>query len=193
MMQQDLTEAKLTRKEQQELRNKRSGLFIFQVSWILVFVCLVVVNWQLRSRAVSWPPPGVEPVSPVLPTLATIALGISAWLARGAAQAIRAGNLPGFEPRWRAAIGLGVVFALIMAYEWLAIPYSAIYSDVFRLMTGFHGVHAIAIGLFMAVIARKARGGVYGPANFWPVEGAASLWYFVLVAWLLFYVVLYLV
>jgi hypothetical protein len=29
--------------------------------------------------------------------------------------------------------------------------------------------------------------------HFWPVEAAANLWYFVTVAWLLFFVVLYVI
>lgn len=193
MMNQDLLEQKLSRKELQDLRNKRTGLFIFQVSWIMAFVCLVIVNWQLRSGAISWPPPGVEPLSPVLPTIATIVLAVSAWLARSATHALKADNIALFLSRWRVAIGLGAVFALVMAYEWIAIPYSAVFSDVFRMMTGFHGFHAIAIGLFMYSVYRGARDGVYHALNFWPVEGAKSLWDFVLVAWLLFYVVLYLV
>lgn len=191
MMQQNLLEQKLTRKELQDLRNKRTGLFIFQVSWIMAFVCLAVVNWQLRSGAVSWPPPGVQPLPVLLPTLATIALGASAVLARSASRAIKADDLAGFLSRWRLSIGLGVVFILLIAYEWVSIPYSAVYSDVFRMMTGFHGIHAIAISIFMATLYRNARAGLYGSANFWQVEGATSLWDFVLVAWLLFYVVLY--
>ncbi len=191
MMQQNVLEQKLTRKELQDLRNKRTGLFIFQVSWIMAFVCLVVVNWQLRSGALSWPPPGVEPIPAVLPTLATIALAASALMARSASRAIKADEQAAFLSRWRFAIGLGIVFILLIAYEWVSIPYSAVYSDVFRMMTGFHGIHAIAISVFMATLYRGAQAGLYGSANFWQVEGATSLWDFVLVAWLLFYVVLY--
>ena len=60
-------------------------------------------------------------------------------------------------------------------------------------MTGFHVVHALAI---MAVMLRVYRGGSRGEYSggehaAWAVEGAAKLWYFVVVAWLLFYVVLY--
>jgi len=33
----------------------------------------------------------------------------------------------------------------------------------------------------------------YNPVNFWSVEAAAQLWYFVVVAWLLFFVVLYII
>jgi heme/copper-type cytochrome/quinol oxidase subunit 3 len=184
-------EQQLSREELQALRNKRSGLAIFQLSWILVFVCLVIVNWQLRWSQPSWPPPGVEAPSSVLPTVATLGLLLSVWLVRRAVKAIKVDDQAGFALNWRAALVLGAAFVLILIYEWASLPYSGIYSDVFRMMTGFHGVHALAIGVFMGMIDRGARAGLYGPGNFWPVEGAAGLWYFVVAAWLLFFVVLY--
>lgn len=190
-MKSDVMEQQLSREELQALRNKRSGLAIFQFTWILVFVCLVVVNWQLRWTQPSWPPPGVEAPSPLLPTIATIGMLASVWLTRRAVQAIKADDQAGFLKNWRAVLVLAVVFVVILIYDWISLPYSGIYSDVFRTMTGFHGVHALVIGVFMGMIDRGARAGLYGPGNFWPVEGAAGLWYFVVVAWLLFYVVLY--
>ncbi|MBZ0292015.1 MAG: cytochrome c oxidase subunit 3 [Anaerolineae bacterium] len=192
-MQQNLLEQKLSRAELQDLRNKRTGLFIFQVSWIMIFVCLVIANWQLRYGATSWPPPGVEPLHWFLPAVATAALFVSALIARSATQALKADEVGRFLARWPLAIGLGAVFVVLVGYEWVTIPYSQIYSDVFRMMTGFHMVHAVVIGIFMFGIYRNARAGAYGSLNFWPVEGATSLWYFVLVAWLLFFVVLYLI
>ncbi len=190
-MQRDLLEQQLSRKELQDLRNKRTGLLIFQISWIMVFVCLVVVNWQLRFVTTTWPPPGVEKLPWTLPTLATGLLLISAFLARRATQAVKENRNAQFLALWRIAIALGIAFVVLMAFEWVTLPYSQTYSDVFRTMTGFHIVHALAIGAFMINIYQGARAGKYGQTNFWPVEGATSLWYFVVVAWILFYVVLY--
>ncbi|MBZ0303105.1 MAG: cytochrome c oxidase subunit 3 [Anaerolineae bacterium] len=190
---QRVLEKQLSRQELQELRNKRTGLTIFQISWILVFVCLIIVNWQLRNGQVSWPPPGVEAPSPLLPTVATLGLLVSVWFVRRGLRAIRADEQAAFFRYWRAALGLAVAFVAIVAFDWVRIPYTGIYSDVFRMMTGFHEVHALAIGTFMGMIYRGARAGNYGPGNFWPVEGAAGLWYFVVFAWILFYAVLYLI
>jgi nitric oxide reductase NorE protein len=190
-MQQDIAEQNLSRAELQDLRNKRTGLTIFQISWIMVFICLVIANWQLRFGAPTWPPPGVDPAPWLLPTVATVGLFASAWFARRGLRAIKADDIARFNRDWGIALGLGAAFVVVMGYEWLVIPYSGIYSDLFRVMTGFHGVHALAIGLFMLNIYRDARRGHYGSTNFWLVEGAASLWYFVLVAWIIFYVVLY--
>ena len=60
-MQHDLLEQReLSREELQNLRNLRTGVTIFQLSWIMVFVCLIIVNLQLRGNFVSWPPPGMR-------------------------------------------------------------------------------------------------------------------------------------
>src|SRR5688572_9883143 len=106
-MQQDLAENKLSREELQQLRNKRSGMTIFQISWILVFVCMIIVNWQLRNGQVSWPPPGVEKPSPVLPTVATVGLLVSAGLAGWATRELKADRLQAFSSRWLATLALG--------------------------------------------------------------------------------------
>ena len=189
----DLSQEPLTPAELLQQRNRRTGLTIFQISWILVFVCLVIVNWQLRGNHASWPPPGVAAPSALLPGLVTLGLLLSAWLARGATRALAARARASFERQWRAALGLGALFVLVIGYEWLRIPATGIYSDVFRMMTAFHLLHALAIGLFMSMIARGVRAGRVSAQNLWPAEGAASLWYFVVVAWLLFYPVLYLI
>ncbi|MEO8608721.1 MAG: cytochrome c oxidase subunit 3 [Chloroflexota bacterium] len=187
----DVVEQQLSREELQALRNKRTGLAIFQVSWIMVFVVLIVVNLQLRNDAPSWPPPGVDQLSLIIPTLMTLALILSSFLVRQGTQAIKAGEYGRFLSQWRIAIGLGTLFVVVMALEWIAVPTSGQYSNLFRLMVGFHGVHALVIGGFLVNVYR--HGDQYDPLHFWPAEAAANLWYFVTVAWLLFFVVLYVI
>jgi cytochrome c oxidase subunit 3 len=190
-MQRDLAEPQLTREELQALKNRRAGLAIFQASWIMVFVVLILVNWQLRSQAPSWPPPGVVELDPIIPTLMTIGLAASSLLVRQGTRAVKAGRTAMLRSRWRIAIALGALFVAVMAFEWAAVPYSGQYSNVFRLMVGFHGVHALAIGIFLVHVYRHAE--QYSPTHFWPVEAAAGLWHFVTIAWMMFYAVLYVV
>jgi heme/copper-type cytochrome/quinol oxidase subunit 3 len=93
--------------------------------------------------------------------------------------------------QWIGAIGLGFVFVVVIAYEWLTIDSGTQYGQVFRLMTGFHMVHALIIGGYMFNVYIHGRKGMYGQFDFWAVEAGAKLWYFVLVAWALFYIVIY--
>lgn len=186
-------ESELSRDELLALKNKRTGVFIFQVSWILVFVCLIVVNLQIRSNFTSWPPPGVETLSRVLPTIAVVGLIVSGILARRGLNAMRSGTTADFFPNWFGALVLGGGFLLIMAYEFLSVPITGQYSTLFRVMTAFHAVHAFAIGWIMTQVYANARQGMYDSARHWMVEAAAKMWYFVVVAWIMFYTVLYII
>ncbi|MBE2268053.1 MAG: cytochrome c oxidase subunit 3 [Anaerolinea sp.] len=193
MANQTLAEQGLTRAERQALANKRTAVTVFQVSWIMVFVCLVVVNLQVRSNYPTWPPEGVTALDRVLPTLATVGLLVSAFLASRGLTALRADRRGTFMSNWRGAILLGVGFIAIMAFEWVTVEFSGQYSNVFRVMTAYHAIHALVIGYLMVNALNKARAGAYTAVDNWDVEGAAKLWYFVVVAWILFYVVLYVI
>ena len=175
----------LVRAEQQALQNRRTGLALFQLSWILVFVSLIVANWQLRYQYASWPPPGVEKLGLFWSTLATGLLLLSAFLVRQARQAVEVERLVSFHQQWRVAISLGAMFVVIMALEWLRVSIETQYGIVFRVMTAFHGVHALVIGGYMIRVQQRLE------KDFWPVEAATKLWYFVVTAWILFYLVLY--
>lgn len=184
-------EQHLTRQQRQDLKNKRNGLAIFQISWIMVFVCLIVVNLQLRSNFTSWPPPGVEKLGVVLPTLATVALIASGFFTHRATKLIKLDEHKGFLANWRTGLLLGTVFVVLMTVEWLIVPVTGQYSTLFRVMTAFHGFHALVIGLFMFRTLRFGQAGLYSATDFWPIEAGTGLWDFVVVAWVMFYVVIY--
>lgn len=187
----DLLEQKLSRSELQAIKNRRAGILIFQLSWIMVFICLVIVHFQLRSSYSTWPPEGVEPLNPIPGILATIALISSGFLARSALKSVQQDQVQPFLNQWRIAIALGAAFVAVMIFEFIRVPMGTQYGTLFRVMAAFHSVHAVAIGLMMVNIYRSGQKGVYQAANFWPVEAAAKLWYFVVVAWILFYLPLY--
>jgi len=190
----NLMEQSLSREELQALRNKRTGVTVFQISWIMVFVCLIVVNLQIRSNFPTWPPAGVAPLDWVLPTIATLGLIASTWFARTALKALEADRLESFLAQWRITLILAVAFVAIMAFEWITVPESGQYSTLFRVMTAFHGIHALVIGAIMLRVYRTAQTGVYTDAGQrWVVEAGAKLWYFVTIAWLMFFTVLYII
>lgn len=190
MQDQPASEENLSREELQALKNKRSGMAIFQLSWMMAFVAMVIINWQLRFSPL-WLEADTETANPLLGTVATVVLLISALLVHRAQIAIQADNRSQFLSQWAAAIALGAGFVAIMLYEWSALTPGTQYVQVFRLMTGFHVFHAGAIGLYLVRVYRNGRAGQYGPAEYWAVEAGAKLWYFVLVAWILFYMVIY--
>lgn len=186
----------LDRDAEMRLKNNRLGMSIFQASWIMVFFAMIVVNWQLRFSYAQWPPEGVKPFDPLMPSIATLALLLSTALIRRGWQRLLSGQLEGFLLGWRAAMALGLVFVIIILNEFAAVSEAALatqYGVTLRLMTGFHVVHALAIMAIMLWVYRQGGARAYsgGPHDSWAVEGTAKLWYFVTVAWILFYVVLY--
>jgi len=190
-MQQDLLELGLTRQEQQALQNKRAGIFIFQASWILTFVCLAIVNWQMRFSS-NWMPNPNDRLGIVISTIATIILVMSALLVRQGVKLVNNQHLSQFLRLLVMSIFLGGIFVALIGYEWVTITTGTQYAQVFRLMTGFHIVHAVSIGIYLGLVYVNGRKRVYNANDYlWAVEAGAKLWYFVLVAWLLFYVVIY--
>lgn len=190
-MNQDVLEKQLTRDEAIALKNNRTGVTVFQISWIMVFVCLILVNLQIRSNHASWPPAGTEGLEPILPTVATIGLVVSALLVRSGLKAISVGQRETFLSRWRLALAFAVGFVLVMAFEWMTVQFSGQFSTIFRVMVAYHAVHALVIGYIMWRVYQTGRANGYTVLRHWPVEAAAKLWYFVVVAWGMFYAVLY--
>ena len=192
----DRRQIRKTRAADIRLKNNRLGMKLFQISWMMAFLAIVMVNWQLRFSYAQWPPAGVAAFNPILPSLATAALIASVWLVRQSLKTLRGGAVAAFLNRWRLAIGLGLAFMAIIIYEFATVSDAALatqYGQTFRLMTGFHFVHALVIAALMMKVYRNAGRGIYSgdERDSWAVEGAAKLWYFVTAAWILFYVVLY--
>ncbi|MFN8379103.1 MAG: cytochrome c oxidase subunit 3 [Anaerolineae bacterium] len=183
----------MSREEQIALKNKRTGITIFQISWILVFVCLVVVYFQMRSEQATWPPAGVQPAALLPGVLATVALLASTVLVWRGMKRARAASLPGLAQQWTIGLALGAAFVVVVGAQWFMTPGDNPYGMVFRVMVGYHLLHAIVIGAYMITILRSVRAGHVSTRDLWPVEAGARLWYFVLAAWVLFFVPLYLV
>ncbi len=182
------------------LKNNKLGITVFQISWIMVFVALIIVYWQLGFNE-GWRPTPEQKPGFLAPALATLALLVSTYFARSALSAIKANDVSTFQQRWLASIGLGFVFLAIMMQQFFAfvtvkiegLTSASNYVSIYRLMIGYHALHALMIGLMMVQVYRFSRVGRYHEKNTWTVEATVRLWYFVMVAWLMFYVVLYLI
>lgn len=192
--------AKRKRAEVIKMRNNRLGVTLFQGSWIMIFVCLIVVYWQMGFSP-GWRPTPDQAPDPFLPTLATLGLIASGWFARRAWKQVD-GAAPqdkkarrAFLRAWQLAIGLGLAFFLVMMSQYFAAPPAEDgqrFGLIYRLLIGYHALHAVVIGLMMVQVYRLGKAGRYHAENNWPVEATKRLWDFVVVAWLMFYAVLYL-
>jgi heme/copper-type cytochrome/quinol oxidase subunit 3 len=184
-------ETDLSRDELIALRNKRTGMTVFQISWIMVFVCLFVVNLSIRGNFLTWPPEGVERLSPVVPVVVSILLLVSGWTAYRSLKAINAGDTAHFFSQWRLTMGLGVLFLIGMGIHWFGVTDSGQYGTISRSMIGYHALHALAIMAYMWHVDGRVRAGVVNARDSWSVEAGFKLWVFVIVAWIIFFAALY--
>ena len=140
-----------------------------------------------------WPPPGVSLAALGPGLLATAALLTSAVLVWRGLKMARAADFGGLVREWTIGLALGAAFVVIAAAQWASVSPDNAYGMAFRVMVGYHLLHAVAVGLFMVTVIRSVRAGRVTVRDLWRVEAGARLWYFVAVAWVLFFVPLYLV
>jgi cytochrome c oxidase subunit III len=74
---------------------------------------------------------------------------------------------------------LGTLFLIgVVGVEWQIAhfgPADGPVGSLFYAMTGFHALHVLTGVIFLGVIYRNGRKGMYTPERHWPVEAAASL------------------
>jgi heme/copper-type cytochrome/quinol oxidase subunit 3 len=190
-MAQTVSEQELSRDELMALRNKRTGMTVFQLSWIMVFVCLFIINISIRGNFTSWPPEGVERLSPIMPIIVSVLLLASGWTAYQSLVAINRDDTARFSSQWRLTLALGVLFLVGMAVHWVSVNDAGQYGTISRVMIAYHALHALVIMLYMWNVDGRVRAGVVNARDSWAVEAGVKLWYFVIVAWIIFFIALY--
>lgn len=169
----------------------RLGLWLFILSDLFLFGGLYVSRFYLLGA-------GQRPdVSQLLGLGVTVMLLASSFFMNRAETAIRFGDQKGFLRSTLITLVLGVLFLLgVVGVEWQIAPGGpadgAAWS-LFYAMTGFHALHVLSGVIFLAVVYRNGRNGMYSAERHWQVEAAAVYWHFVDVAWIFFYPALYLI
>ena len=174
-----------------KLGNNRLGLWLFIVSDAFVFAGLLVARFNLLGF-------DYHPEANQLLGLAiTTVLLISSYFMFRAETSMRFGDINGFLRNAALTMVLGFVFLIgVVGVEWGTAPAGpgdgAIWS-LFYTMTGFHAFHVLTGVLFLFIVYRNAKKGLYTAERHWPVEAAAVYWHFVDVVWIFFYPALYLI
>ena len=172
----------------QLLRN-RLGLWIFILSETFLFGGILI------SRIYLWG--GTRPhLEQGLAFVLTSALLTSSFFMNRAEIALQAGDQKSFLRGTLITLALGTLFLVgVVGVEWQIAPYGPSHDaawSLFYTMTGFHALHVLSGVIFLAIIYRNGRKGLYSPDRHWPVEAAAVYWHFVDVVWIFFYPALYL-
>ncbi len=170
----------------------RLGLWLFLISDSFVFAGLMVTRLNLLGLT-------RPPLNQALGLAITMVLLISSFFMNRGETLMNNGDRKGYLRNVLITFILGVVFLLgVVLVEWpTAIregltPSSGPYGAVFFMMTGMHAFHVVTGLIFLMIVYRNARRGLYDQKNY-PVEAAAVYWHFVDLVWIFFYPALYLI
>lgn len=167
----------------------RIGLWLFILSDAFVFGGLLVSRFYLLG--------GERPeLSQFIGFVVTAMLLTSSFFMNRAEIAAAHGDQKGFLRSLLVTLTLGVLFLIgVVGVEWQIAPFKAgdsAMASIFYAMTGFHAFHVLTGVIFLFIVYRNGRRGLYTPERHWPVEAAAVYWHFVDVVWVFFYPALYL-
>jgi cytochrome c oxidase subunit 3 len=169
----------------------RLGLWLFLVSDLFVFAGLFVARFYLLGTAHR------PEVNQFVGLLVTFVLLISSFFMNRADIAAAYGDRKTFLNSTLITMILGIIFLIgVVGVEWQIAPFGpgdGIVGSLFYSMTGFHAFHVLTGVIFLFIVYRNGRKGLYQAGRHWPVEAAAVYWHFVDVVWMFFYPALYLI
>jgi len=173
-----------------QLTRNRLGLWLFMISEAFLFGGLLI------SRILLWG--NTRPhLEQGLAFVLTAVLLASSFFMNRAETAIEHDDVKEFKRSILWTIALGTAFLVgVLALEWPTSHLSAaedIYGAVFYMMTGMHAFHVLTGIIFLLLVFRNGKNGLYTPERHWAVEAAAIYWHFVDVVWIFFYPAIYLI
>ena len=173
-----------------QLVRNRLGLWLFILSETFLFGGLLI------TRIFLWG--GTRPhLEQGLAFMISAILLVSSFFMNRAETAIEYGDLKEFKRSILWTITLGSIFLIgVVALEWPASGLKAsedTYGAVFFMMTGMHAFHVLTGIIFLSVVYRNGKNGLFSPEKHWAVEAAAVYWHFVDVVWIFFYPAIYLI
>jgi cytochrome c oxidase subunit 3 len=185
------TSSTITAEYRKKLATNRLGLWLFLISDSFVFGGLLITRFYLLGT-------GHRPdVNPLVGVTVTAVLLLSSFFMNRAEIAMAFGDSRTFQFSILITLILGLIFLTgVLGVEWRIAPFGpgdGAAASVFYTMTGFHAFHVLSGLLFLAVIFRNGRKGLYSPEKHWAVEAGAVYWHFVDVVWVFFYTALYLI
>lgn len=170
----------------------RLGLWLFLISDAFVFAGLMVMRINLLGLTRPH-------LNQALGLLVTAVLLISSFFMNRGETMMKNGDRKGFLRNIMITFFLGLIFLLgVVFVEWpMAIregvtPSSGPYGAAFFMMTGMHAFHVVTGLIFLAIVYRNAKRGLYDQKHY-PVEASAVYWHFVDLVWIFYYPALYLI
>jgi heme/copper-type cytochrome/quinol oxidase subunit 3 len=195
-------EAKESAKEKwpfESLSKEKLGVWVFLMSEIVLFGCLISGYVYVRLGSATWPIAS-ETHSVLIGSANTLILLTSSLAMMLALQAAKNNNQTGIKAGLLAAFGLGVSFLVIkLAIEWpqeiakgFVITGGLAPSSYYTLM----GAHAIHVGIGLAGISfliTKGFAGKFSAQSHTSLELIGLYWAFVDILWMFLFPLFYLI
>jgi cytochrome c oxidase subunit 3 len=170
------------------------GMLLFVFTETMLIAGMISAHAIAKAGAQQWPPldqPRLPLQSTLVNTFALLYSGVALLVAqmfwRRQPRLARASLL--------AALLLGTFFVAFQGREWLALIAqgltltSSTYGGFFYLIVGTHGLHALGAILALAWVWQRLRTGRLTDEQ---LSTVAVLWYFVVLAWPVIYLQVYL-
>jgi cytochrome c oxidase subunit 3 len=174
-----------------KLSVNRMGLWLFILSDAFVFGGLFVSRFYLLGTEVR------PEVNQFVGFVVTAVLLTSSFFMNRAETAMAHGDRKTFQLSTLITLVLGTIFLVgVVGLEWQIAPFRPgddVVASLFYTMTGFHAFHVLTGVIFLAIVYRNGRKGLYSAERHWAVEACAVYWHFVDVVWIFFYPALYLI
>lgn len=152
----------------------------------VVFSSLIASYFYLYSSAPVWPLDGIDPPKLLLPSIYTVVLFASAFLAWLGDRAIARDDLTGLK-RWRAiATVFLLVFLSLKAYEYLTLDYQwddNAYTSMVWMIAGFHSAHVVTVLIKTCATQVLAWKGFWSARRRSAVQSTTLYWIFVAALW----------
>ncbi len=172
-----------------KLSANRLGLWLFIVSDSFLFMGLLVSRFYLLGTAER------PEVNQIVGLIVTAMLLVSSFFMNRAETAIAHNDRKTFLNSTLITLVLGTLFLLgVVGVEWPISHFDGgAASSLFFAMTGFHAFHVLTGVIFLFIVYRNGRKGLYSAEKHWAVEASAVYWHFIDVVWIFFYPALYLI
>jgi len=173
-----------------KLGTNRLGLWLFLVSDAFFFAGLLVSRFYLMG----YTRPHLDQT---LGLIVTAVLLISSFFMNRAETAMAHGDQKTFLRGTLITLVLGMIFLVgVVGVEWQLAPFSpndGAHGALFYMMTGMHAFHVLTGVVFLWIVYRNGRKGLYTAEKHWAVEACATYWHFIDVVWIFYYPALYLI
>ncbi|HJQ85580.1 MAG TPA: cytochrome c oxidase subunit 3 [Candidatus Binatia bacterium] len=161
-----------------------------------MFALVVAVYLYYGTTVDDWPPTGVRPPSLTIATVNLVLLVVSCFPTYFASEA-SARDDPGGVANWLLLNLVCVVaFLVLRIVEWRGLAFtwdSHVYGSLVWTIFGLHTTHVVSATFETLIIVIIVLTGRFGDKQRIGVDADSVYWYFVVGAWLPFYVLLFLV